>query len=70
MRNLFIALGAFIVIYASNDNHNNKIKLKNDLDNDNDNICYIQYLECINSDNNNKSKKQLKTDIISNKKKK
>ena len=39
MKNLFIALGAFIVIYASNDGNQNNLKIKNDLvNNDNDNI--------------------------------
>ena len=84
MRNLFIALGAFIVIYASNDGNQKNLKIKNDLvnndndniknhnNNDNDNICYIQYLECINnviSNNNNVKNKQEKTNKKKKKKK-
>merc|ERR1712176_544228 len=67
MRNLFIALGAFIAIYASKDD-TKKVELKNDLDKDNNNnLCYIQYLECMDSGDNNKNKKnRLKKDSTSN----
>ena len=83
MKNLFIALGAFIVIFASNDGNQKNLKIKNDLvNNDNDNIknhnnnnniCYIQYLECINnaiSNNNNVKNKQEKNKQEKNKQEK